>query len=88
MPQNKELVLISKMKIEILGMGCAKCNRLEENAKKAIEELGIDAKLEHVADMGRIIEYGVMATPALVIDGAVKCSGRVPAMDEVKGWLE
>ena len=88
MPQNKELVLISKMKIEILGMGCVKCNRLEENAKKAIEELGIDAKLEHVADMSQIIEYGVMATPALVIDGDVKCAGRTPDVDEIKGWLE
>lgn len=76
------------MKVEILGMGCVKCNRLEENAKKAIEELGIDAKLEHVADMSQIMGYGVMATPALVIDGDVKCAGRAPDVDEIKGWLE
>jgi len=76
------------MKIEILGMGCAKCNQLEENAKKAAEELGIEAEMEHVTDMNQIVEYGVMTTPALAIDGDVKCAGRIPDVNEIKGWLK
>lgn len=75
-------------KIEILGMGCAKCNKLEELAKKAADELGLEYELEKVRDMDRIMNYGVMITPALVFDGEVKVAGKVPAYDEVKKMIQ
>lgn len=65
------------MVIKILGSGCPNCQALEENAKKAIQELGLkDVKIEHVYDINKIVEYGVMATPALVVDEKVKVSGK------------
>ncbi|HNT61067.1 MAG TPA: thioredoxin family protein [Candidatus Bilamarchaeaceae archaeon] len=75
------------MKIEILGMGCPNCKRLEENARKAVSELGIDAEMVKVAEIEKIMGYDVMSAPALVVDGKVVCSGRVPDVKEIKGWL-
>lgn len=75
------------MKIEILGSGCPKCKTLEENAKKAVAELGIDAEITKVTDIGKIVEYGVMSTPAIVVDGEVKAYGRIPDAQEIKKWL-
>ena len=75
------------MKIEILGMGCPKCKMLYENAKKAVEEIGIQAEVVKVEDMEIITGYGVMMTPALVIDGEVKTTGKVPLAEEIKQWL-
>ena len=75
------------IKIEILGSGCPKCKTLEENAKKAVSELGIKAEVVKVTDIMRIIEYGVMSTPAIVIGGDVKASGRIPDVKEIVGWL-
>ena len=75
------------MKIEILGTGCAKCTRLLENTKKAVEETGIQAEVVKVSEITDIINYGVMTTPALVIDGKVIVAGRVPAVDEIKKML-
>jgi len=75
------------MKIEILGMGCPKCKMLYENAKKAIQEAGIQAEVVKVEDMERITNYGVMMTPALVIDGEVKTTGKVPSAEDIKQWL-
>ena len=75
------------MKIEILGMGCPKCKTLYENAKKATEEKGVQAEILKVEDMDKITEYGVMMTPALVIDGAVKSSGKVLSTEEIKKCL-
>lgn len=72
------------MKIEILGTGCAKCDKLEEMVKLAVQETGIDANIGHVKDMKRIMTYGILATPALVIDGQVKTSGKIPALEEIK----
>ncbi|MCX6709424.1 MAG: thioredoxin family protein, partial [Candidatus Woesearchaeota archaeon] len=66
------------MKIEILGPGCWKCKQLEANAKNAVEEAGVKAEITKVTEINKIIEYGVMATPAIVIDGKVKASGRIP----------
>ena len=77
-----------KMKIEILGTGCPKCKKLEENAKKAVAELKIRAEVVKVTDIGKIVEYGVMSTPALVIDGKIKASGRIPDVGEIKKWLK
>ena len=74
--------------IKILGSGCPKCNKLEELSKKAAEETGIEFKLEKVKDINKIMEYGVMTTPALVIDGEVKVSGKVPSLDELKDIMK
>ena len=76
------------MKIEILGTGCPKCRQLEANAKKAADELKIKAEIEKVTDVGKIVDYGVMSTPAIVIDGEVKASGRIPTAEEIKKWLK
>ena len=71
-------------KIQILGMGCAKCNNLYAAAEAAAKELGIAYEMEKINDMGRIVEMGVMMTPALAVNGEVKFSGRVPGNDELK----
>jgi small redox-active disulfide protein 2 len=77
------------MEIKILGTGCPKCHSLEAAVKKAVEELGLkDAVIEHVTDIAKIIEYGVMSTPALVVDGDVKTSGRVPNVADIKKMLK
>lgn len=75
------------MKIKILGIGCPKCKMLYENAKKAVEEKGIQAEIVKVEDMDKITECGVMMTPALVIDGEVRSSGKIPTAEEIKKWL-
>ena len=75
------------MKIEILGMGCPKCKKLYENAQAAVKELGIEAEVSKVEDIAKITGYGIMTTPALVVDGSVKSAGRIPAPDEIKKWL-
>jgi small redox-active disulfide protein 2 len=75
------------MKIEVLGTGCAKCDRLEAATRSVADRLGIDYSIEHVKDIGKITEYGVMMTPALVIDGQVRVSGKVPSEAELEGML-
>ncbi len=76
------------MDIKILGGGCANCRALEAMAKDAVAELGITATVEEVTDYAAIASYGVMRTPALVIDGTVFLSGRVPQKDEVRRIIE
>ncbi|QSV47232.1 thioredoxin family protein [Geobacter benzoatilyticus] len=75
------------MKIEVLGTGCAKCKTLYENVKKAVEMSGKEAEVVKVEEIAKIMKYGVMSTPALVVDGVVKFSGKVPAADEIRGML-
>ncbi|MEN6331791.1 MAG: thioredoxin family protein [Smithella sp.] len=75
------------MKIEILGVGCAKCHKLEEDVWDAVHELGVEALIVSVQDIKKIMEYGVMTTPALVVDGEVKMAGKNPTKDEIKKWL-
>ncbi|MBN2310384.1 MAG: TM0996/MTH895 family glutaredoxin-like protein [Candidatus Hydrogenedentes bacterium] len=75
-------------KLQILGMGCPKCQRLAEAAEAAAKELGIEYEIEKVKELDKILEFGVMATPALVVDGEVKVSGKVPTVDEAKGMIE
>lgn len=75
------------MKIEVLGIGCAKCKTLYENTKKALEESGKVAEIVKVEDIPSIMKYGVMSTPALVIDGQVKFSGKVASVGEIMGLL-
>ena len=76
------------MKIEVLGTGCKKCKDLEENVKQAVNELGIEADIQKIEDLIKIMNYGVIATPALVIDGKVAFSGRSPTVDELKKIIE
>ncbi len=71
-------------KIQILGTDCPKCNALAEVSKQAAEELGIPFELEKVTDMMRFADFGVMLTPALVVDGVVKSTGRLPSLEEAK----
>jgi small redox-active disulfide protein 2 len=73
--------------IEVLGPGCAKCSVLYQHAEQAAKELGIEYDIRKVTDMGAIVGYGVMATPALVVDGQVKVAGRVPSTEQLKGLL-
>lgn len=75
------------MKLQILGTGCAKCDHLMEVTKKAGEELALDCEIEKVTDFMRFADFGVMVTPALVVDGEVKVSGRVPPIEEMKKLL-
>lgn len=74
-------------KLQILGTGCAKCHMLANHAEQAAQALGLDYTIEKVTDIGDIIAFGVMATPALVVDGEVKVSGRVPTADSIKALL-
>jgi small redox-active disulfide protein 2 len=71
------------MKIQILGSGCAKCRLLEENVKTAVKNMGVSAEVGKVTDPEQIIGFGVMMTPALVVDGEVRSSGRVLSADQV-----
>lgn len=75
------------MKIEILGPGCARCRATEEVVRKALAELKLDARVEHLTDPVEFARRGVMLTPGVVIDGQVKSTGRVPALEEAKSWL-
>ncbi len=72
------------MKIEILGMGCAKCKQLMANAEKAVKDAGVQAEVVKVEDMNQIVGYGIMTTPAIVIDGEVKAAGKVLSADQIK----
>ena len=72
------------MKIQILGSGCPKCKQLMANAEQAVKESGVDAKVEKVSDLQEIMKFGVMMTPALVVDGEVKSAGKVLSAKEIE----
>lgn len=72
------------MDLKILGTGCAKCKKLEEATKAAADELGIKYSIEKVTDIEKIMEFSVMSTPALVVNGQVKVTGRVPSVEDIK----
>lgn len=76
------------MKIQILGTGCPKCKQLTESADKAASEMGLQYEIEKVTDINQIMSFGVMMTPALVVDGEVKVVGKVPSASELKGMLK
>jgi small redox-active disulfide protein 2 len=76
------------VEIKVLGSGCAKCAKLEDVTREAVAALGLDASVEHVTDMVTIMGYGVMSTPALVVDGQVRLAGRVPSVADVVSILE
>ena len=75
------------MKIKVLGIGCEKCKKLYAEAEKAVAALGVPAKIEKVEKIDEIMTYGVMATPALVVDAEVKCAGRIPTSAEIVSWI-
>ena len=75
------------MKIEILGTGCAKCHKLEEMVRATVRETGVNAEIIKVEDIKKIMGYGVMTTPALVIDGQVKAAGKMPSVEQIKDWV-
>lgn len=76
------------MVIKILGAGCMNCKKLEANVRKAVEELGVEASIEKVTDIKDIVSYGVMRTPALVVDEQVKIMGKVSTVEDIKKYLQ
>jgi small redox-active disulfide protein 2 len=80
-------VKIETMEIKILGTGCPKCKTLEKVTREVIEQNGIDANIVKVEDIMEIMKFGVMTTPALVVNGKVEIKGRVPSADEIKQVL-
>lgn len=76
------------MKIEILGIGCPKCNVTTENVKKALSELGKTAEVVKVTDIKQMMERGVMSTPALIIDGKLMVQGKTPNVEQIKNWIQ
>jgi len=75
------------MEIKVLGPGCAKCSKTEKLVQEVIKETGVDATVEKVSDMLQIASYGVFGTPSVVVDGEVKCTGKVPKKDDIKAWI-
>lgn len=75
------------MEIKILGTGCSNCKKLEANTKEAVKELNVEAKITKVEDIKDIMKYGVMRTPAIVINEKVKMSGKVCNVDEIKQFI-
>jgi small redox-active disulfide protein 2 len=75
------------MEIKVLGPGCAKCGEAEKIMKAAVEEAGVAATIEKVSDFQQIAKFGVFSTPAVVIDGQIKCVGKVPSKAEALDWL-
>ena len=75
------------MKIKVLGPGCAKCQQLERTTREVVNELGIDAEIEEVKDIKKIMEYPILTTPGLVINEKLVCSGRVPTKAEVTSFI-
>jgi len=76
------------MKIEILGTGCPKCKLLELIVKKAVDENKVKAEIVKVSELEQIIDKGVMMTPALIIDGKIKSTGKIPSIEELKKWIK
>ena len=76
------------MEIKVLGPGCARCHALDKAVRETIKDMGIEANLEYVQDMQKILEYPILATPALVVNGEVACSGRVPGKDEITRMIK
>jgi len=75
------------MNIKVLGPGCARCHQLEQTVKEVVKELGIDADIEDVKDIKKIMEYPILTTPGLVIDEKLVCSGRVPSKAEITTFI-
>jgi small redox-active disulfide protein 2 len=76
------------MKVLVLGVGCAKCKRLEENVRALVDRNQLPVQVEKVTDLQEIMKYGIMTTPGLVIDGVVKSAGGIPTDDQLLAWLK
>jgi small redox-active disulfide protein 2 len=76
------------MEIRILGPGCPRCGEVEKRTINALAELNVGADVQKVTDIKKIAEYKLFATPGLVINGKVKCSGRIPSLEEIKTWIK
>jgi small redox-active disulfide protein 2 len=76
------------MEIKVLGPGCAKCQQTEKIVREAVAEAGVEAQVEKITDIMKIMTYGVMGTPAVVVDGQVKSTGKVPKKEEVIRWIQ
>ena len=72
------------MDIKVLGPGCAKCKKTETLVKEAVSESGVEAQVEKVTELAKIADYGVLGTPAVVVNGEVKCAGKIPSKEEIK----
>ena len=75
------------MEIKVLGPGCTKCNKTEKLVQEVIQETGVDASVEKVTDMMQIASYGVFGTPSVIVNGDVKCTGKVPKKSDIISWL-
>jgi small redox-active disulfide protein 2 len=75
------------MKIKVLGTGCARCHQLEQTTREVVRELGIEAEIEDVKDVKKIMEYPILTTPGLVINEKLVCSGRVPSKSEITTFI-
>lgn len=76
------------MEIKVLGPGCAKCKQAEEIVRQAVAEEGVSADIEKVTDIMKIAGYGIFGTPAVIVDGEVKCVGKIPKKEDVKAWIK
>ena len=76
------------MEIKILGPGCKKCDQAAERVAAVVAETGADARIEKVTDMMQIAGFGVVSTPAVMVDGEIKSVGKIPKKDEIAGWLK
>jgi len=76
------------MKIFVLGPGCPRCHEVEKRTINALAELGVAADVGKVSDITKIMEFDILGTPGLVIDGKVVCSGRIPRLEEIKAWIQ
>jgi small redox-active disulfide protein 2 len=75
------------MEIKVLGPGCAKCSKAEKLVQEVIKETGVDATVEKVSDMMQIASYGAFGTPSVIVDGEVKCTGKIPKKADIINWL-
>lgn len=76
------------MEIKVLGPGCKKCKELESEVRKTLEEIGVEATVEKVEEMDKIIKYNVLMTPGLVVNGKLKVYGKVPSRKDIAKWIE
>ena len=76
------------MEIKVLGPGCPKCEATAKSVKEVIAETGVDAQIEKVTDIMEIAKHGVFMTPSVVVDGEIKCVGKVPKKEEIKTWIQ
>ena len=75
------------MEIKVLGPGCPKCKKTEQHVNEAVAEAGVEANIEKVTDIMEIAGYGVLGTPAVIIDGEIKSVGKIPSTKEIKSWI-